>query len=169
MKIVELTYPDKYPESSKAKCTHTINQPATGIFPAKKTTRSCRRVARMTVNGSPYCIQHAGEQALCHHLMVRQYNYIDIAGIDKAQLLIALYNKAIPVVPSYRKDTYVKEPLTVKEAQMYLDSTDGISFIREIPIETNLLGTSAVVDFYDARNGHHAFRSVVNEVKNANL
>lgn len=85
---------------------------------------------------------------------------IDISGIDKAELLAALYNRARPQGLGFLH--YTPEPMNVDEARQLLKSSDGyFDYLQGRVMKVDLSGDELTTWLYDRDNGEGAAATAI--------
>ena len=92
---------------------------------------------------------------------------IDISGLPKAKLLVALFDSAQPsrLLPT----TMVKKDLSLREAQRVIDSGQKIiSNLQGKVLNLNISGNKLDTNGYDREHGQGAAARIVMQVKKDN-
>lgn len=91
---------------------------------------------------------------------------IDITGINKTKLLIALYAGANPQGMGYLQ--YDPAPMTEQEAAALMEAQHGrFDYVKGRVLKVNLSRDTLSPYLYDRDNGHGACASIVASVKSA--
>lgn len=97
-------------------------------------------------------------------------NEIDISGIDKALILVCLYNEALTMNFARYGAIGRRPELTYDEAKMVLaDARDGrIDYLRELPMKVDLSGETLWPALFDRDNGAGAALRAVEHARALN-
>lgn len=92
---------------------------------------------------------------------------IDLAGLDKAVVLTALYNAAKPLFMGFMK--FDPTPMSMKEARELLNGghTD-FDYLKGRVIKIDLSTDQLKIDFYDKDNGQNAAQQVIDSLRGTN-
>jgi hypothetical protein len=90
---------------------------------------------------------------------------IDIKGLDKAQVLAALYNNAKPLGLGFFHATGAT--MTKKEAQSIINGQRGLDFdyVKGRPLKVNLSGDKISTYLYDRDQGQGAAATAIESLK----
>jgi hypothetical protein len=91
---------------------------------------------------------------------------ISIAGLDKAAVLAALYNRARPQGMGFMH--YDPEPMTAEDAKIILDAREDsyyFDYLRGRVMKVDLSGDDLECWLYDRDNGPNAAQSVIDELR----
>jgi len=89
---------------------------------------------------------------------------IDISGLDKAEVLAALYNAARPQGMGFAQ--YTPEPMSFAEAQELLGQTRRFDYVRGRVMKIDFEeGDVLDVGLYDRDNGEGAAHMVINSLR----
>jgi hypothetical protein len=88
---------------------------------------------------------------------------IDITGIDKARLLMALYAKAQPL--GLGRLQYTPEPLTYEEASGLLSQATYFDYLRGRVMKVDLSGDVLRTGLFDRDNGEGAAARAVDAAR----
>lgn len=89
--------------------------------------------------------------------------YIDITGIDKAELLAALYNNA--KTQGFIMEYVPFDMTIITEAYRLLSETTKFDYLKGRVMKVDLAGDSFDPYFYDRDNGQGAALRIVNSIK----
>lgn len=87
---------------------------------------------------------------------------INIAGLDKAEVLAALFNATKSGDPVLDK---LEKPMTKEEAEEILQQTYACDWVRGRPIKVVLSGDEFESTAYDCNNGESLAEKVINELR----
>ena len=76
---------------------------------------------------------------------------IDITGINKAEILAALYNNAKPIGMGFLH--YTPEPMTIEAAENLLKENQYFDYLKGRVMKVNLSGDQLRTELYDRDNG----------------
>ena len=86
---------------------------------------------------------------------------IDISQMNKAKVLVALFNKATPQGMGYLQSS--PQPMTTEEAQRHLDRSSFFDYLHGRVMKVDLGGDSLDPRLYDRDNGEGAARKALVE------
>ena len=87
----------------------------------------------------------------------------DISGLDKAQVLAALYNAARPQGMGFMQ--YDPTPMSVDEARGLLQRTANFDYLKGRVMKLNFNGDELVTIWYDRDNGEGSAEMVINSLR----
>lgn len=87
---------------------------------------------------------------------------IDITGLDKAEVLAALYNASRPL--GMGRMAYTPNPMTRKEAEALLKEGSYFDYINGRVMKIDLKSNLLEVDLYDRDNGAGAAEAALMEL-----
>lgn len=90
---------------------------------------------------------------------------INIKGIDKAELLAALYNAAQPLGMGFVH--YDPQPMAADEAREILKRQTSFDYLKGRVMKVNLAGDSMLIDLYDRDNGDGKAERIINSLRTA--
>jgi hypothetical protein len=88
---------------------------------------------------------------------------ISTQGIDKAELLAALYNAAKPLGMGYLH--YTPEPMPREEAAELLKQSDYFDYVKGRVMKVRIRGDELSPHMYDRDNGNGAAQAVVDSLR----
>lgn len=83
----------------------------------------------------------------------------DISGIDKAELLKALYDNASPLGLGFLQAT--KDEMSIEQAKELLSETTYFDYVFGRPLKVNLKGDTIRTDLYDRDQGYGKANAII--------
>lgn len=87
---------------------------------------------------------------------------IDISGLDKADVLMALYNNSHFVI---HNEEYESKDMTREEAKKILSESTWVDYIKNRPIKVHFDEDYIFGNLYDRTNGQGACRKAIDELR----
>ncbi len=95
---------------------------------------------------------------------------IDITGLDKAEVLAALYNKAKPLGLGFLQAT--SQNMTKEEAQTLISNQGGnlyFDYVKGRPLKVDLSSDKISPNLYDRDQGQGAAETAINSLKSGHI
>lgn len=88
---------------------------------------------------------------------------ISIAGLSKAEVLAALYNRAQPLGMGFLH--YDPKPMSIEEATEILKSSEYFDYLKGRVMKVSLKNSTVDERLYDRDNGQGAFAEVITALR----
>lgn len=88
---------------------------------------------------------------------------MDITGIDKAEILAALYNASQPLGMGFLQ--YDPTPMTVEEANIHLKRSSYFDYLKGRVMKIDLTGNNLNTRLYNRDNGEGAAERVIERLR----